>query len=198
MWSTSFYPFARRCRSTRCRRSPCAGRFTKPLDATTACRCIFHSAEAFRNKLRSELCDMNMAHKYMYSCTYIPSFWHYIWESTWQWIKYYPLFWTFFNAVCKQSHIVWEILSHGWQHLQAYEGLLFFAPCAPCARSAVSSSRMVFLVKVVSSNGLPLAASWNFTSRRMSKASYEISTFFLKNSMTFSLIFRVVCWGTGQ
>ena len=76
--------------------------------------------------------------------------------------------------MCKQNHIVWEILSHGWQHLQAYEGLLFFAPCAPCARSAVSSSRMVF--KVVSSKGLPLAASWNFTSRRMSKASYEIST----------------------
>lgn len=41
----------------------------------------------------------------MYSYTYIPSFWHYIWELTWQWIKYYPLFWTFFNAVCKQSHM---------------------------------------------------------------------------------------------
>ena len=103
----------------------------------------------------------------------------------------------FFNAMCKQSHIVWEILSHGWQHLQAYEGLLFFAPCAPCARSAVSSSRMVF--KVVSSNGLPLAASWNFTSRRMSKASYEISTsrLFLR-SLWHSHWLSGTCWGTGQ
>lgn len=41
----------------------------------------------------------------MYSYTYIPSFWQYISELTWQWIKYYPLFWTFFNAMCKQSHM---------------------------------------------------------------------------------------------